>query len=105
MVIKMVTNLRNASRRENFGAADARVVRDVGDTILLRTSAPSRIRNRVLLGMNCRLLVIVPHARDMRRARQESIIAGGDEPIFGVNLADDNAADMKALAGRSRGDK
>ena len=60
-----------------------------------------RVRGAVetpLLGMHGRELMAVADMRIMRGARQETIVAGGDEAVRVLTGRDDDATDMQALA-------
>lgn len=82
LIIVPVPNLRDAGRREDLRAIDARKVCHVTDRILKGDPALGRIRHSVLFGMHRRELMPVADVRIMRRTGQEAVIAGSHESVW-----------------------
>lgn len=67
--------------------------------------AARRIRHRILLGMHRRLLVAIPHPRNMRRRREKPVIAGCHQAVFPLAARHNHTAHLQALADRARRDQ
>ena len=87
---------------QDLGAVDAREVRHIRGGALQRNAALGGVGHGVLLGVDGGLLVAVAHARGVRGAGQEAVVAGGDDAVGVLAGRNDDAADMQALARGTR---
>ena len=98
MIILMKANRRDSRGREDLGAINAGVMRHIGHATLNTRAASRRIRHRILLGMNRRLLMAIAHSSCVRGPRQIAVITCCHDAILAIATRDDDAPDIEAFA-------
>lgn len=89
---------------DHFGAGEAGLMRDVDHAAVGTDAVEGGLDNGILLGMECAHAVAVDHQMAdfvaVGQAGRRTIVAGGED----APAADDDGADVGAIAGAARGD-
>ena len=104
VVVGIVVNALDATRRQRSEAVDAGIVRDVNGGILEAGAAARAVAHRVDFAVNDGLLVVVAQAADVRRTGDEAVVPHGDDAVV---LHDDGPhaqAAARAAHGREKRD-
>ena len=100
-----ITHLGDTGGGENLGAVHAGKMGDVTDRALEGDTTLGGVGHGILLRMDGGLLVTVANLGVVRRARQETIVARGNESIGVLPRGHDHAADVQAFATGARADQ
>jgi len=85
VVVVIVVNVLDAARRQRPEAVDAGIMRDVNGGVLQAGTPARAVAHCIDFAVDDGLLMVVAHAADVRRTRDKTVVAHGNNTMVPDN--------------------